>query len=819
MCSSLERFAVEITRVIRHQLKMNGGGKMFMKNYIKVVISFVLALSAGTAHAVLERVGPASTAPSIGGFPVWYQDTTGLSLEFCDPRTQSEVDGGWCLLLPGDVATIPEVFPTSFFDEHFYFAATAAVPTATGSKALLVLAEESAFAIGPPVPGDQVTFSRIRMVLNPVPATGTYRFIHPYGEDSIQAQAGDRIFYTDDVGINCAAGQFDCALNSRLGPFLLPSDTPGGAEMPPLTAANPTPDTNPAHFGGVFAATAYPGTGKAYIADPSRIGPVTGSPLPDFTDSSGALRNHNIFRIEGPAGSALGIDPVTGASVDYVETSDFNLMGRVFTGSMPGRVNVDRASYTRNVSGQKLDVFATAVETIQGRVPGQPRPAPIAPQLTFYDAPCAGITDPATGEIKPPFSAPIGATEVQMFAIAPGIHSGQVGPAALPAAVCLKDSAARDAVGNIVPAFIQEPVTDEVSISQAFYDSAAGTLTVAASSSDETVLPTLSLAFGTFRGDLVNGQIVVSNMIATPASVKVLSSAHGANQAQVITSFASTAPPTIPVAANDSFTFLEDSGVQILSVLANDSNVAGGTVSLSSAPRLGAAAVNPDGTVSYTPNLNASGTDQFTYTVTVGTTVTNVATASLNITPVNDPPTAVNDSANAIVNTPVQINVLSNDLDPDGAADLVTIANLTQPLPVGATISFTGGIVTFSAASGGSYTFTYQAQDVAGTISANTATVTVQVAAAEALNIAKNEYVRSKSQLRAQGTVTPAAGQRITLEFVNSAGTVLGQAGTATADGVGNWQVQAIVALPSGASALKVTTSNGTVRTAALVLK
>src|SRR4029077_15194325 len=109
----------------------------------------------------------------------------------------------------------------------------------------------------------------------PVPATGTYRFIHPYGEEVIDGVAGDRIFFSDDIGV--ARGDFSGALSSRMGPWLLPSATPGGAGMPALTAANPTPDTDPVHFGGVFTPTAYPGTGAAYIADPARIGPVTGS--------------------------------------------------------------------------------------------------------------------------------------------------------------------------------------------------------------------------------------------------------------------------------------------------------------------------------------------------------------------------------------------------------------------------------------------------------------------------------------------------------------------------------------------------------------
>lgn len=791
--------------------------KLFKMKLIAATVTLACNLPV---HATLERVGPASSAPSVGGFPAWYQDHTGLTMEFCAPLNPAEVAGGWCLLLPGDVNTTPEVFPTSFFDEHFYWAASASAPAQPGIRAMLVLAEEAAFSAGAARPGDQVTFSRIRMVLNPVPATGTYRFIHPFGEDVIDAVAGSKIFVTDDVGIG-SPGDFTGALGSRLGPFLLPSATPGGPEMPPLTAANPTPDTDPAHFGGAFAATPYPGTGKAYIADPARIGPVTGSSLPNFIDSTGASRNHNIFRIEGPDGAVLGVDPISGATVNWVETTDFSLMGRVFNGTIPGRINVDRASYSRSATGgQKVDVFATASETTQARLPAQPRPGAIAPQLTFFDAPCGGTVDPVTLEVLPPFSAPAGATETQMFAIEPGIHFGQIAPAAVPTSVCIRDSAARDAAGNIVPVFVTRSVTDEVGITQAYFDRSAGTLTVAATSSDQLAPPTLSLSFGKFQGNLASGQIVVPGLIAAPAKVLVSSSKLGTSQAQVSTSPPGAGPAGIPVANNDSFTFVEDSPAQSLILTANDGDVGGGTINLTSLPRLGTALVNATNTgVFYTPNPNANGTDLFTYTVTLGTQVSNTGTVTLNITPVNDPPTAVNDSTNAIVNVTQSINVLANDLDPDGLGDLVAVANLTQPA-VGASVApGTGGIVNFTASAGGTYTFTYQAQDTAGAVSATAATVTVQVAAAETVTIAKNEYVRSKSMLKAQGSVSPASGQTVRLEFTNAGGSVLGLVGTFATDAAGAWQAQTVVPLPTGATTLKATSSNNTVRTQALTLR
>ncbi|WP_164844461.1 Ig-like domain-containing protein [Azoarcus sp. DN11] len=734
-------------------------------------------------------------------------------MEFCSPRNQAEVDGGWCLLLAPDVPVVPEVFPTSFFGEHFYWAAGATLAHGTQTRGVFTTSMEGAFANGPAIPGDQITFARIRMVLTPIPATGTYRIIHPFGEDSVFAEAGGKIFYTQDVAVPCATG-FDCPLNGRVGPFLLPSDVPGGAEMPALTAANPAPDKNPAHFGGTFVATPYPGTGSAYIADPARLGPVTGSPLPNFIDSSGASRNHNIIRIEGPAGSGLG-----GPGIDYLESTDFSLTGRVYTGAMPGQVDVKRASYLRSAAGNQLDVIATAVEASQGRMPAGPRPIQAPPQLSFFDAPCAGAVDPVTGAIIPPFSAPAAATETQMFA-ASGGHWGQARPTLIPAAVCVKDASARDVIGNLVPTYTPHAVSDEVAITQAIFDPAAGALTVAAASSDTVLPPALTVGFGTFRGSLVNGSLVVPT-VAPPANLRVFSSAGGSNKAQVMTGAAAgiPAPTGAPVAVPDSYTFLEDAGPQLLVPLANDLNAAGGTVTLTTAPRLGTAVLNPNGTVTYTSNLNANGTDGFTYTVTAGTKVSNTGTVTLNITPVNDPPVAVNDTASALVNVPVTIDVLANDTDPDGFTDIVAVAGLTPPTPAGATVSLVGRLVTFNATVGGTYSFTYKPQDAAGAVSANTGVVTVKVAAAETFTFTKSEYVVSKGQLIASGSVLPAAGQTVTVQFVDAAGTVLGLAGTVAVDGAGNWSINTLIAKPAGTTALKATTNNGTVKTAPLALK
>lgn len=751
---------------------------------LKLIAAMVSLACSFSAHAVLERVGPSSIAPTLGGFPAWYQDRTGLTLEFCDPQDAAELAGGWCRVLAADVPNLPESFPSSFAPEHFYFSADAGVRFANGGAGSLILGLEAGFAGGVPTSGDHVVFARIRVKIPNVPVTGKYRIIHPYGEEFLDGIAGDRIFFSDDVGFTCVE-DFTCALASRMGHFLLPSATPGGAELPAVSGPVP---------------------GKQYIADPLRQGPVTGSVLPDFVDSSGALRNHNIFRIEGPAGSNIG-----GPGIDYIETTDFALQGRIYTGGIPGQVSVERASYARSAAGNKLDVFANALPTTQSRAPTQPTPTAVLPQLTFFDAPCGGVVD-ALGIVHPPYTAPVGATESIMFADG-SRQWGQAKPAVIPAGVCVKDAAARDQFGNIVAAYYAHKVTDDVTISQAHYDPVAGSLTVTASSSDTLMPPTLSLAFGTFRGNLVNGNLVASVGIAPPDLGRVLSSAFGVNDARVsIGAATGAAPAGTPVAINDSFTFPEDAGPQLLAVLANDANAVGGKVTVTTPPRFGTAVANADGTVTFTGNPNVSGTDGFTYTVAVGTVVSSTGNVVLNITPANDLPVAVADTANALVNVPQAINVLANDTDPDGTADLVAATNVTQPTPAGATTTVAGGIVTFTATAPGTYSFSYQAQDVAGELS-NQTTVTVKVAATETMTVTLARFVPRLSRLRVGGTITPVAGQTITVEYADALGNTFGVVGSTTPLPDGTWSIEklGLSALPAGTTRIKSTSSNGSV--------
>ncbi|ABU71340.1 tandem-95 repeat protein [Vibrio campbellii] len=90
---------------------------------------------------------------------------------------------------------------------------------------------------------------------------------------------------------------------------------------------------------------------------------------------------------------------------------------------------------------------------------------------------------------------------------------------------------------------------------------------------------------------------------------------------------------------SDSADIVEDTPTK-LDVLGND-NFEGDapvvSVEAGHEPTNGTAVVNNDGTITYTPNQDYNGPDQFTYTVSSGG-VTESTTVTLNVTPVNDKP-------------------------------------------------------------------------------------------------------------------------------------------------------------------------------------
>ncbi|MCG9772491.1 tandem-95 repeat protein, partial [Vibrio diabolicus] len=184
-----------------------------------------------------------------------------------------------------------------------------------------------------------------------------------------------------------------------------------------------------------------------------------------------------------------------------------------------------------------------------------------------------------------------------------------------------------------------------------------------------------------------------------------------------------TVAPVADIVA-DNATVVEDTPT-IIKVLGNDTFEGDDkVVSLDSnnGPANGTVSVNPDGSVTYTPNDNYHGADSFTYIVTSGG-VSESTTVNVDVTPVNDAPVATNDNAVTDEDTPVTMDVLPNDTDIDG--DKLSIDSASVPSDQG-TVEIVDGKLVFTPAENfnGDAEITYTVTD--GTLT-DQATVKVTV--------------------------------------------------------------------------------------------
>ncbi|MCQ9052581.1 tandem-95 repeat protein [Vibrio diabolicus] len=156
-----------------------------------------------------------------------------------------------------------------------------------------------------------------------------------------------------------------------------------------------------------------------------------------------------------------------------------------------------------------------------------------------------------------------------------------------------------------------------------------------------------------------------------------------------------TVAPVADIVA-DKATVVEDTAT-IIKVLGNDTFEGDDKVvslDTNNGPANGTVSVNPDGSVTYTPNDNYHGTDSFTYIVTSGG-VSESTTVNVDVTPVNDAPVATNDNAVTDEDTPVTIDVLPNDSDVDG--DKLSIESASVPEAQG-TVEIVDGKLVFTPA-------------------------------------------------------------------------------------------------------------------------
>jgi hypothetical protein len=193
---------------------------------------------------------------------------------------------------------------------------------------------------------------------------------------------------------------------------------------------------------------------------------------------------------------------------------------------------------------------------------------------------------------------------------------------------------------------------------------------------------------------------------------------------------ASSSGTNAPPAAEDDAALTDEDTAVNIDPAANDFDPDGDAVTVSaiaSAPANGTAVVEPDGTVTYTPDPDFNGTDGFFVTVTDAVGGFAESEVTVTVEAVNDDPVAVDDTGNTTVDNALTIDALANDLDVDG--DTLQITAVTDGS--NGTVENNGdGTVTYTPGAGftGSDSFTYTIGDGAGG-APSTATVTVAVLA------------------------------------------------------------------------------------------
>jgi gliding motility-associated-like protein len=209
----------------------------------------------------------------------------------------------------------------------------------------------------------------------------------------------------------------------------------------------------------------------------------------------------------------------------------------------------------------------------------------------------------------------------------------------------------------------------------------------------------------------------------------------------------------LPFATDQSISTQEDIA-KTLTLSASDVDLDGLSYSIVTPPAHGTLS-GTGSAFTYTPSLNFSGLDEFTFKVNDGSTDSNVATVFISITPVNDLPVANNQSVNTLEEVSMNITLTGSDAD----LDAITYS-LVSP-PVHGTLVGTLPNLTYVPAVNyfGTDQLTFKVNDGSGDSNIGTITITVapvnDVPAVENLSITTPEDIAAPvniSGIDADGT-------------------------------------------------------------------
>ncbi|MDD9892684.1 MAG: Ig-like domain-containing protein [Gammaproteobacteria bacterium] len=270
-------------------------------------------------------------------------------------------------------------------------------------------------------------------------------------------------------------------------------------------------------------------------------------------------------------------------------------------------------------------------------------------------------------------------------------------------------------------------------------DPASGGLTLNA----VTVLADLPATGG--HTAVVNGSQVdftpaagYSGVVTLQYTIEDSNSATTTGTAVVTVSPIALNPP--PVTVPDVATVTQDSSNNLISVIGNDIDTAGGGLTLTAASVLVDLPVDGNHTVTlngnqidFTPTAGYAGLVTLQYTIedSNGTTATGTAAVTVTALPVEVPPLAIPDVGTMSNSAPADFDVAGNDLDPAGGGLTVQnpsiVLEVLPPILGSNAVSVVGNQLRVTPASGyiGVITVSYEVEDTNGNTSTSTAVITV----------------------------------------------------------------------------------------------
>jgi Ca2+-binding RTX toxin-like protein len=218
----------------------------------------------------------------------------------------------------------------------------------------------------------------------------------------------------------------------------------------------------------------------------------------------------------------------------------------------------------------------------------------------------------------------------------------------------------------------------------------------------------------------------------------------------VLVPLAAAAPPN---AVDDSVTTAEETTLDDIAVLANDTDPEMGQLTIDSftQPANGtvSAGTAPD-TLKYVPGADFNGADTFTYTAEDPALEQDIGTVNVTVTEVNDAPTAVGDSYSAVTSAGATFDVRTNDSPGPANESTQTLAvSIVTPPPTGTAVVNPNGTVTYMPSSfAGNVAFTYSVCDngtTNGVADRKCANATVTLDVLPALSVADPDVAEGDS--------------------------------------------------------------------------